>query len=139
MPGLSREKKWHFTPTLSDGAKVGSGDIIGEVQETTLVLHKIMVPPGIEGTLQRINEGDYTVVETVAVVVADDGSETELKLMQKCPVRNPRQTDKRLAPNKILITGQRVVDTFFPNHQGRYGLCARTLRNRKNRCPASVG
>jgi V/A-type H+-transporting ATPase subunit A len=118
MPGLNRKKKWHFTPTLSDGTKVGSGDIIGEVQETTLVLHKIMVPPGIEGTLQRINEGDYTVVETVAVVVADDGSETELKLMQKCPVRNPRQTDKRLAPNKILITGQRVVDTFFPITKG---------------------
>jgi V/A-type H+-transporting ATPase subunit A len=118
MPGLNREKKWHFTPTLSDGTKVGSGDIIGEVQETTLVLHKIMVPPGIEGTLQRINEGDYTVVETIAVVVADDGTETELKLMQKCPVRNPRQTLKRLAPNKILITGQRVVDTFFPITKG---------------------
>lgn len=118
LPGLNREKKWHFVPTVGDGTKVGSGDIIGEVQETTLLEHKIMVPTGIEGTLQRIHEGDYTVVETIAVVVADDGSETELKLMQKCPVRNPRQTDKRLAPNDILITGQRVIDTFFPITKG---------------------
>ncbi len=118
MPGLNREKKWHFVPTVGDGTKVGSGDIIGEVQETTLLEHKIMVPPGVEGTLQRIHEGEYTVVETIAVVVADDGTETELKLMQKCPVRNPRQTLKRLAPNKILITGQRVVDSFFPITKG---------------------
>ena len=118
MPGLNREKKWHFVPTVGDGTKVGSGDIIGEVQETTLLEHKIMVPPGVEGTLQRIHEGEYTVVETIAVVVADDGTETELKLMQKCPVRNPRQTLKRLAPNDILVTGQRVIDSFFPITKG---------------------
>jgi len=118
LPGLNREKKWHFVPTVGDRTKVGPGDIIGEVQETTLLQHKIMVPPGIEGTLQRIHEGEYTVVETVAVVVADDGSETELTLMQKWPVRNPRQTLKRLSPNNILITGQRVVDTFFPITKG---------------------
>jgi len=118
LPGLNREKKWHFVPTVGDGTKVGPGDIIGQVQETTLLEHKIMVPPGIEGTLQRIHEGEYTVVETIAVVVADDGSETELTLMQKWPVRNPRETAKRLAPNNILITGQRVVDTFFPITKG---------------------
>jgi len=118
LPGLDREKKWHFIPTLGDGTKVGPGDIIGKVQETTLVEHKIMVPSGVEGTLQRIHEGDYTVVETIAVVVADDSSETELTMMQKWPVRNPRQTLKRLAPNNILVTGQRVIDTFFPITKG---------------------
>ena len=118
LPGLNREKKWHFIPTVTDGTKVGPGDIIGEIQETTLVEHKIMVPFGVEGTLQRISEGDYTVVETIGVVVADDGTETELKLMQEWPVRNPRQTIKRLAPNAILVTGQRVIDTFFPIAKG---------------------
>ncbi|MCH7558173.1 MAG: V-type ATP synthase subunit A [Planctomycetes bacterium] len=118
LPGLNREKKWHFIPTVTNGTKVGPGDIIGKVQETTLVEHKIMVPIGVEGTLQRINEGDYTVVETIGVVVADDRTETELKLMQEWPVRNARQTIKRLAPNAILVTGQRVIDTFFPIAKG---------------------
>jgi V/A-type H+-transporting ATPase subunit A len=118
VPGLNREKKWHFAPTVKEGTKVGSGDIIGKVQETTLVDHKIMVPTGIKGTLRKINEGDYTVAETVAVIVADDGSETELTLMQKWPVRNARDTLKRLAPNNILVTGQRVIDTFFPTTKG---------------------
>jgi len=118
MPGLDREKKWHFKPTVSEGTKVTGGDIIGEVQETTLVLHKIMVPVGVEGTLKKISEGDFTVVETIAIVAAEDGSETELQLMQKWPVRNARQTKKRLAPNRILATGQRVIDTFFPITKG---------------------
>ena len=118
LPGLNREKKWHFIPTVGDGTKVGPGDIIGEIQETTLVEQKIMVPFGVEGTIQRINEGEYTVVETIGVVVADDGTETELKLMQEWPVRNARQTIKRLAPNKVLVTGQRVIDTFFPTTKG---------------------
>lgn len=118
LPGLNREKKWHFVPTVADGTKVGPGDIIGEVQESTLVVHKIMVPTGVEGAIQRINEGEYNVVETIGVVVADDGTETELKLMQECPVRNARQTIKRLAPNKVLVTGQRVIDTFFPTTKG---------------------
>jgi V/A-type H+-transporting ATPase subunit A len=118
MPGLDREKKWHFKPTVSEGTKVTGGDIIGEVQETTLVLHKIMVPVGVEGTLKKISKGDFTVVETIATVATEDGSETELQLMQKWPVRNARQTKKRLAPNRILATGQRVIDTFFPITKG---------------------
>jgi V/A-type H+-transporting ATPase subunit A len=118
MPGLDREKKWHFKPTVSDGTKVGPGDIIGEVQETKLFVHKIMVPTGVEGTIHNINEGDFTVVETIAAVTGENGAETELKLMQECPVRNARQTKKRLAPNRILITGQRVIDTFFPTTKG---------------------
>jgi V/A-type H+-transporting ATPase subunit A len=118
MPGLSREKKWHFKPTVQEGAKVSGGDIIGEVQETTLVLHKIMVPAGVEGTLKKISEGEFTVTDKIGTVAAEDGSETDLQLMQKWPVRNARQTIKRLAPNRILITGQRVIDTFFPTTKG---------------------
>jgi V/A-type H+-transporting ATPase subunit A len=118
MPGLDREKKWHFKPTVSEGTKVSGGDIIGEVLETTLVVHKIMVPAGVEGTLKKISEGDFTVVETIAIVAVENGSETELQLMQKWPVRNARQTTKRLAPNRILATGQRVIDTFFPITKG---------------------
>jgi len=118
MPGLNREKKWHFKPTVTDGTKVGPGDIIGEVQETTLFTHKIMVPPGAQGTVQKIAEGDYTVVETIGVVVGEDGVETELKLMQQCPVRSARQVRRRLAPEKTLVTGQRVIDTFFSLAKG---------------------
>jgi len=118
LPGLDREKKWHFKPTVSEGTDVGAGDIIGEVQETKLFTHKIMVPSGVEGTIQKISEGDFTVEDTVAVVTGEEGAETELKLMQKWPVRNARETTKRLAPNRILITGQRVIDTFFPTTKG---------------------
>jgi V/A-type H+-transporting ATPase subunit A len=118
QPGLDREKKWHFKPIVQDGTKVGPGDIVGEVQETKLFVHKIMVPMGIEGTIGNINEGDFTVEETIAIVKAEDGKETELKLMQEWPVRNARQTTKRLAPDRVLVTGQRVIDTFFPTTKG---------------------
>jgi len=118
MPGLNREKKWHFKPTKKNGEVVGPGDIIGEVQETTQFVHKIMVPYRVEGTIQKIAEGDYTVEETIAVCLAEDGAKTELKLMQKCPVRNARGVKRRLAPNRVLVTGQRVIDTFFPVAKG---------------------
>ncbi len=118
QPGLNREKKWHFKPVADNGTKVAPGDIIGEVQETTLVIQKIMVPAGINGTLENISEGDYTVEETIGVVNCEDGTSTELKLMQKCPVRGARETKGRLAPNDLLITGQRVIDAFFPISKG---------------------
>ena len=118
VPGLNREKKWLFKPTVSEGAKVESGDIIGEVDETTLMVHKIMVPPGLSGTIKKISEGEFTVVETVAVCVADDGTEHELQMMQRWPVREPRPISRRLAPEKLLVSGQRVVDTFFPITKG---------------------
>ena len=117
LPGLSRETKWHFKPTVGEGAEVGPGDIIGEVQETTLLVHKIMVPPRISGTIKSISEGEYTVEETVAVCAGQDG-EHKLTLMQRWPVRNARQIRKRLAPEQILVTGQRVIDTFFPIAKG---------------------
>ncbi len=118
MPGLARDKKWHFKPTVADGAKVAAGDIIGDVQETSLVLHKITVPPGVQGAIQHIAEGDYTVEDTVAICLADDGTKHELKLMQKWPVRNPRPLRQRVAPINVLISGQRVIDTFFPITKG---------------------
>ncbi|MHC4255738.1 MAG: V-type ATP synthase subunit A [Planctomycetota bacterium] len=118
VPGLNREKKWHFKPTIENGSTVQTGDVIGEVEESTLVVHKIMVPPGLTGTIEKIKEGDYTVEETVAMLIADDGTETELKMMQKWPVRNARPIKNRLAPTKLLFTGQRVVDAFFPITKG---------------------
>jgi len=118
MPGLDREKRWHFKPTIENGTNVSPGDIIGEVQETTQILHKIMVPFGISGTIQNINEGDYTVDETIAVCVAEDGTKANLKLMQEWPVRNARQTKNRLTPDMLLVTGQRVIDSFFPVTKG---------------------
>jgi V/A-type H+-transporting ATPase subunit A len=118
LPGLNREKKWHFKPTVKNGQTVSPGDIIGEVTETTLITQKIMVPPAVSGTIQKIAEGDYTVEQTIAVCIAEDGAETEIKLMQKCPVRSARQVIKRLPPNKVLVTGQRVIDTFFPIAKG---------------------
>ncbi len=118
VPGLKRSTKWHFTPTAQTGTKVSQGDIVGEVQESSLMLHKIMVPHGVSGTLQSINEGDYTVEETVGTIACDDGSQHEIKLMQKWPVRTPRVPKKRLAPNEVLVTGQRVIDAFFPIAKG---------------------
>ena len=118
MPGLNREKKWHFKPTVPDGTKVSPGDIIGEVQETTQIAHKIMVPIGVSGTVQNIAEGDYTVDQTIAVCAAEDGTESDLKLMQEWPVRNARQVRSRLTPNSVLVTGQRVIDSFFPVTKG---------------------
>jgi V/A-type H+-transporting ATPase subunit A len=118
MPGLNREKKWHFKPTVTEGTKIGPGDIIGEVQETKLLAHRILVPFGVEGTIKNIAEGDYTVEETVAVCIGQDATEHELKLIQRWPVRNARAIRKRLAPNKGLVTGQRVIDTFFPITKG---------------------
>ena len=118
IPGLRRDTKWAFKPVLENGTKVESGCVVGEVQETTLMLHKIMVPQGVEGTLEGLNAGEYTVEEVIGYVVAEDGSKTELKLMQKWPVRSPRKVAKRLAPNEILTTGQRVIDAFFPISKG---------------------
>ncbi len=118
VPSLDREKKWHFKPTVNNETQIGPGDIIGEVQESPLVMHKIMVPDGVKGTLQKIAEGDYTVEETIAVCIGEDNNETELKLMQKWPVRDARGLVQRFAPDKVLVTGQRVIDSFFPVAKG---------------------
>ena len=118
IPGLKRDVKWHFKPTVENGAKVSHGDIVGEVEETTLVVHRIMIPVGVEGTVENLVEGDYTVEEIIGYVTGADGARTELKLMQKCPVRRARGVKSRLAPHEVLITGQRVLDAFFPIAKG---------------------
>ncbi|MFA7484527.1 MAG: V-type ATP synthase subunit A [Phycisphaerae bacterium] len=118
LPGLNREKKWHFKPTAQNGSEVNQGDIVGEVQESISVNHKIMVPPGVSGKVENLKEGDYTIEETIGIIKGSDGKEVKLQLMQKWPVRNPRNVIRRLAPNKILVTGQRVIDTFFPISKG---------------------
>ncbi len=118
IPGLRRETKWHFTPTVDNGSEVAAGDIVGEVVESTLVNHKIMVPAGAAGKVDGLKEGDYTVEEVIGGVTHTNGTKTELKLMQKWPVRRPRLAKQRLNPNKVLITGQRVIDAFFPIARG---------------------
>ena len=118
LPGLKRDVKWHFTPTVENGSEVSQGDIVGEVQESSLMLHKIMVPLGIKGAVDGLKEGDYTVEEVIGTVKQEDGSSAELKLMQKWPVRTARRSEARLAPNEVLITGQRVIDSFFPISKG---------------------
>ena len=117
VPSLDREKKWHFTPILAAGAKVQAGDILGTVQETDVVLHKIMVPFGVEGELASIKEGDFTVTEDVAVVKTEKG-EKAVQLMQKWPVRTGRPYRTKLSPDMPLVTGQRVIDTLFPIAKG---------------------
>jgi V/A-type H+-transporting ATPase subunit A len=118
LPGLNREKKWHFKPVIANGTEVAGGDIIGQVQETSLLLHKIMIPAGISGKIEGLSEGDFTVEQKIATVTAGDGKKHEIKMMQKWPVRQGRTVKQRLAPNTILQTGQRVIDTFFPLARG---------------------
>ena len=117
VPSLKRDKKWEFIPRVQVGDAVEAGDIIGTVQETLIIVHKIMVPYGIRGTIKKITRGEYTVDETVAVVETPEG-DRELSLMQKWPVRRGRPYQKKLPPAKPLVTGQRVVDAFFPIAKG---------------------
>ena len=114
---LNRTKKWEFEPVLKVGEKVQEGDILGAVQETSVVSHKIMVPFGIKGTLKSIKAGNFTVTETVAVIETEKG-DVEVEMMQKWPVRRGRKYAKKLNPEAPLITGQRVIDTFFPVTKG---------------------
>lgn len=114
---LPRDKKWSFKPRVKKGDRVGPGDVIGTVQETALIEHKIMVPPGVSGVVKEIYEGDFTVEDTVAVLDTGNG-ETELNMIQEWPVRRPRPFAERLSSEVPLIVGQRVIDTFFPVAKG---------------------
>ncbi len=116
-PALTREKKWEFKPCVKAGDKVVNGDVIGTVQETPVVEQKIMVPYGVNGTVKSIKGGSFTVEETVAVIETANGDK-ELSLMQRWPVRRGRPYQKKLPPDMPLITGQRVVDGFFPIAKG---------------------
>ena len=117
VPSLKRNLKWEFVPTVKVGDEVETGDVIGTVQETVLVQQKIMVPYGIKGTIKEIKEGTFTVEDIVAIVETEKG-EKELTMMQKWPVRRGRPYKKKLPPEMPLVTGQRVIDTFFPLAKG---------------------
>ncbi|HMM70357.1 MAG TPA: V-type ATP synthase subunit A [Gudongella oleilytica] len=114
VDNLNREKKWHFVPTAKVGDKVIGGDIIGTVQETPLILHKIMVPIGMSGEITSITEGMFTIIEDICVL---DGTQ-KIQMLQKWPVRKGRPFKKKLNPDVPLLTGQRVIDTFFPVAKG---------------------
>lgn len=118
VKALNRDKKWTFVPKVKVGDKVFSGDIIGTVQETVIVEHRIMVPPGVEGTVKEVFSGDFTVEETVVKIATADGEIKEISMMQKWPVRKGRPYKQKLAPEEPMSTGQRVIDTFFPVTKG---------------------
>lgn len=117
VSSLRRDRKWAFEPTVTSGTEVTSGDIIGTVKETDVVLHKIMVPPYIKGIIKNIEKNEFFVTDTVAVIDTDKG-EVPIKLMQKWPVRKGRPYAEKFSPYKPLITGQRVIDCLFPIAKG---------------------
>ena len=117
VTSLDRERMWKFTPTVKVGDVVSAGDVIGTVQETPVVLHKIMVPYGIKGTVKEIKAGEFTVIDTVCVLETEAGIK-ELSMMQKWSVRKGRPYAKKISPVQPMLTGQRVIDTFFPVVKG---------------------
>ncbi len=117
VASLKRDKKWEFVPVAKVGDEVEAGDVLGTVQETAVVTQKIMVPYGVEGTVKEMKSGEFTVEETVAVITTKDGDK-EITMMQKWPVRKGRPYVKKLPLDAPLVTGQRVVDTFFPIAKG---------------------
>ena len=118
VPGLDRNKKWHFVPNVKAGDKVYKGDVLGWVQETELVKHSVMVPPDIaQAEVLNINEGEFTVEETVSTLRVA-GEERSVTMLQRWPVRQARPVKEKVAPHDQLITGQRVVDAFFPIAKG---------------------
>ena len=117
VPSLKRDKLWKFTPSVKVGDTVIGGDVVGTVQETDLVLHKIMLPNGIEGKIKSISEGEFKVDDTVYVVETKEGDK-EFPLLQKWPVRRGRPYKKKLPPDRLLVTGQRVIDCLFPIAKG---------------------
>ncbi|WP_436512327.1 V-type ATP synthase subunit A [Clostridium thermobutyricum] len=117
VKSLNRSRIWKFVPTVKEGDEVEAGDIIGTVQETAVVLHKIMVPFGVKGTIKSIKSGEFNVEETVCIVSTEKGDK-ELSMMQKWPVRKGRPYASKMNPVAPMVTGQRVIDTFFPVAKG---------------------
>jgi V/A-type H+/Na+-transporting ATPase subunit A len=118
VPALDRDKKWDFVATAKVGDKVTTGDFLGEVQETPSILHKIMVPAGVTGTVASISSGSYTVTDVIATIKLADGTEKEITMIQKWPVRRGRPYKRKFTPSTPLQSGQRVIDTMFPVAKG---------------------
>ena len=119
MPSLDREKKWEFVPSARKGDMVEGGDIIGEVKETAILIHRIMVPPGLKGTIADIKKGSFTVEDEIGrITKTEDRGEEPLYLMQRWPVRTRRPFKGKKPPSEPLVTGQRVIDTLFPVLKG---------------------
>ena len=118
VPSLDREKKWKFEPTVQVGAAVEAGDVIGLVQETAVVTCKIMIPYGLKGVVKEIFIGEFTVEETVCVVTDEKGNDVNVTMLQRWPVRRERPYREKQSPNAPLVSGQRVIDTFFPITKG---------------------
>ncbi|MCX8081947.1 MAG: V-type ATP synthase subunit A [bacterium] len=118
IPALDREKKWMFKPIVKKGDFVSEGDIIGEVQETGIIVHKILVPYGFNGEIIDIKEGDFTVEEEIGRIRTEEGKNVPLYLMQRWPVRAKRAVREKRPPVEPLVTGQRVIDTLFPVAKG---------------------
>jgi len=121
VPGLDREKRWEFKAVKNNGDRVVGGDIIGEVEETSLITHKIMVPPSISGTIKSIKNGSFNIEETIAVITDENGNENNVMMLQKWPIRNPRPVKEKAVPNKPLVSGTRILDTMFPLAKGGAG------------------
>ena len=118
VPALNRNKKWDFTATATVGAHLVAGDELGTVQETSAILHRIMVPAGLSGTLKSIQSGSFTVTDTVAVLTDEKGVDHELPMMQRWPVRIARPYAKKYVPSRPMNSGQRIIDTLFPIAKG---------------------
>ena len=118
VTSVDHDKKWDFVPAMKAGDRVEAGDILGTVQETSLISHKIMVPPGVMGTLKEISGGSHTVMDVIAKVDTDNGTTVDIRMLQKWPVRRQRPYREKLAPDKPMISGQRVIDSVFPIVRG---------------------
>lgn len=117
VPALNRDKTWEFEPLITAGEEVSPGDVLGVVKETPLILHKIMVPFPIRGKVSEIKGGKFKITDTIAIISTKDGP-TEIRLAQNWPIRKQRPVAKRLMPDELLMTGQRVLDTLFPLAKG---------------------
>lgn len=117
VPGLNREREWDFVPVVKKGDRVTAGDILGTVQETTIIQHRLMVPPGLEGRVEKIHRGKARVEDIIAVLKTAQGTE-EINMIQRWPVRSRRPISSQLPPEIPLISGQRIIDTFFPVSKG---------------------
>lgn len=121
IPALDRKKEWHFEPSVNVGERVYGGDVIGTVQETGVVCHKIMLPVNLSGIIKEITRGSCTVEDVVAIILDEKGEEHGVGIVQKWPVRKPRPYKKKLTPDMPLLTGQRVIDSLFPIAKGGVG------------------